>query len=162
MERIEPGGYFPSRRTGSGSAETRKKGRLGGGFLSFLRSSEDAATAKASEPRLEVLSEEEVQALLDEIHQAGDRLKDNPTMTNTLAYKEAVQDFLSGVVGGGFGVEEHTSGSSIHKRKRFTLVQVINRKLERLAALMLESQQSQIDLLAKVEEINGLLVDLMH
>jgi uncharacterized protein YaaR (DUF327 family) len=38
----------------------------------------------------------------------------------------------------------------------------VDRKLEQLAAGILAGQHSQMDILARVEEINGLLVDLLQ
>ena len=63
---------------------------------------------------------------------------------------------------GAFDVEEHQSGGNILKRKRFTLVRQIDQKVERLVAGILQSQGRQLDILARLEEIDGMLVDLMH
>jgi len=57
--------------------------------------------------------------------------------------------------------EETTSGANIMKRKRFTLVKVIDEKLEALAASVLAAQKEQIAILAQIDEINGLLVNLV-
>jgi uncharacterized protein YaaR (DUF327 family) len=48
------------------------------------------------------------------------------------------------------------------KRKKFTQVEIIDQKLEQLAAGILSNQKDQLGLLGKIEEINGLLVDLLH
>ena len=58
-------------------------------------------------------------------------------------------------------VEETTSGANILKRKRFTLVRVIDEKLDALAATVLAGQKEQISILAQIDQINGLLVDLI-
>ncbi|MDR0450835.1 MAG: YaaR family protein [Treponema sp.] len=42
------------------------------------------------------------------------------------------------------------------------MVQVVDRKLEEMAARLLSDQLSQLELLARLEEINGLLVDLLQ
>jgi uncharacterized protein YaaR (DUF327 family) len=42
------------------------------------------------------------------------------------------------------------------------LIQVVDQKLEQLAAGILTGQASQLELLARVDEIAGLLVDLLH
>jgi uncharacterized protein YaaR (DUF327 family) len=39
---------------------------------------------------------------------------------------------------------------------------VVDRKLEEMAARLLSDQLSQLELLARLEEINGLLVDLLQ
>jgi uncharacterized protein YaaR (DUF327 family) len=45
--------------------------------------------------------------------------------------------------------------------KAFHIVQVVDRKLDGLAAEILAGQVTQLELLAKLEEITGLLVDLL-
>jgi uncharacterized protein YaaR (DUF327 family) len=65
------------------------------------------------------------------------------------------------VVDRSFTVTERTSGGNVLRRKKFTQVQVIDEKLEQLAAGILANQKNQLALLAKIEEINGLLVDLI-
>jgi uncharacterized protein YaaR (DUF327 family) len=47
-------------------------------------------------------------------------------------------------------------------RTGFHLIQVVDRKLEQLAAGILAGQTSQLKLLARINEIAGLLIDLLH
>ena len=58
-------------------------------------------------------------------------------------------------------LEEKISGVNILRRKKFTLVKVIDKKLESLAAEVLKNQRDQIGILSAIEEINGLLVNLI-
>jgi len=58
-------------------------------------------------------------------------------------------------------LEEKSSGAGVLKRKRFTQIRVIDQKLERLVAELLADQHRQLDILGRVNEINGLLVDLL-
>ncbi len=99
--------------------------------------------------------------LLDDVHSAGDALKEKPLPDNIVAYKNAVRSFVRYVVERTYTVTESVSGGNILKRKKFTQVRVIDEKLEQLAAGILSNQRPQLGLLEKIEEINGLLVDLM-
>ncbi len=113
-------------------------------------------------PHLEGLPHEKIlEALLDEVHSAGDVLKEKQLPDTIVAYKEAVRHFVRYIVSRTFDVTETISGTNILKRKKFTQVQVIDEKLEQLAAGILSNQRSQMNLLGRIEEINGLLVDLM-
>jgi len=108
------------------------------------------------------LSPEKIlEALLDEVHSAGDKLKDKQLPDNIVGYKNAVRSFMKYIVDRSYEVTESTSGGNILKRKKFTQVQIIDQKLEQLAAGILSNQKDQLSLLGKIEEINGLLVDLM-
>ncbi len=102
-----------------------------------------------------------LEELLDGVFGAGDALKAAPTVDTIREYRSRVRAFLAYVVERVLAVEETTSGVNIMKRKRFTLVKVIDAKLEELAASVLAMQKEQLGILARVDEINGLLVDLV-
>jgi uncharacterized protein YaaR (DUF327 family) len=124
--------------------------------LLFEKAGELAAPAKL------LPSEESLQRLLDGVHSAGDTLSKRPFPEEIKAYKQAVRNFVNYVVENSFDTEEHTSGANLLKRKKFTLVQVIDKKLEELAAAIMRGQADQIAILARTDEIRGLLIDLME
>jgi hypothetical protein len=142
--------------------KTKDKDRVRGAkppaFSSLL---EEARTEATESPALELPpSEEALRALLDDVHESGERLKEKPFPEEIKRYKAAVRNFLHYIVENGYTVEEHVGGKNILKRKKLTLIQVVDRKLEQLAAGILAGQSSQLDILARVDEIAGLLVDL--
>jgi len=148
------------------ASEKKDKGKLGiRRFDRILRDELDDKidSAKESIPaHLAGLPPEKIlESLLDDVHSAGDQLKDKPLPDNIVAYKNAVRSFIRYIVDRTYTVTESTSGGNILKRKKFTQVQVIDQKLEQLAAGILSNQRPQLGLLEKIEEINGLLVDLM-
>jgi hypothetical protein len=102
-----------------------------------------------------------IEELLDGVFAAGDQLKSAPTIDAIRAYRQKVRAFVKYAVDHMLSVEETTSGANIMKRKRFTLVKVIDEKLDNLAASVLASQREQLTILAQIDEINGLIVDLI-
>jgi len=106
------------------------------------------------------LSEDSLHELLDGVHNAGDALSKRPFPPEIAAYREAVRNFVHYVVENTYDTEEQTSGVSVLKRKKFTLIQVIDTKLEGMAAAILRGQINQLEILEKLDEIKGLLVDL--
>ncbi len=104
----------------------------------------------------------ELEELLDTVHDKGEELKREPTLANIRVYKRAVRGFLAYVVKRGLVAEEHVSGTNVLKRKKFTLLKIVDRKLEQLAAGVLRGQQEQLRILKQVDEIHGLLVDLLQ
>jgi uncharacterized protein YaaR (DUF327 family) len=107
-------------------------------------------------------SEAAVQELLDAVRSAGDDLKQRPLPDEILRYKKAVRNFLHHVVQNSYEVKE--SQTMLRKKKELrphVQVQVVDRKLEQLAAGILAGQVSQLELLSKLEEITGLLVDMV-
>lgn len=153
-------------KSGSGRAgETKKKEKSGiHRFAQLVKSEviEPAPEDAAIPAHLAGLSPEKVlECLLDDVHSAGDLLKEKQLPDNIVAYKNAVRSFMKYVVDRSYTVTERTSGGNILKRKKFTQVQIIDQKLEQLAAGILSNQRDQLGLLGKIEEINGLLVDLL-
>jgi uncharacterized protein YaaR (DUF327 family) len=104
---------------------------------------------------------ENLEELLDEVHQRGEMLADSQSLENIKRYRQAVSAFLSYVVDNMFTVEEQTSGGNIQRRKRFTQVKIIDRKLESLLQGVLQNQVKQLDVLERINEIRGLLIDLV-
>jgi uncharacterized protein len=102
-----------------------------------------------------------LEELLDDVFAAGDHLKSAPTLEAIKDYRQKVKAFVKYAVEHSIAVEETTSGANILKRKRFTLVKVIDEKLESLALSVLAAQKEQLTILAQIDEINGLLVNFM-
>ncbi len=116
---------------------------------------------------IESVSSEEfpLEELLDEIHEAGDYLKQSPTMTAVMEYKKSVKRFIKYIVGHGLELVEQEGvkfANPMKKQKKYTIIRVIDQKLEKLAAGIMQNQKSQLEMLEAVNEINGLLVDLLQ
>ncbi|NBC29351.1 MAG: DUF327 family protein [Spirochaetes bacterium] len=160
MERIENDGFFSFRRNARRERARRGEAPKAPDFGSiFQREVEEPAFDPNSR---DDVSSEEIEQLLDSIHELGDELLQKGTFTAVQNYREAVKSFVRRTVSQTLNVEEHTSGGNVLNRKRFSIVQVIDQKLDRLVQGMLQSQSSQMELMSRVEEIHGLLVDLSH
>jgi uncharacterized protein YaaR (DUF327 family) len=122
------------------------------------------------------VSEETLNVLMDEGRSAGDTLRDRPFPEEILRYKKAVRDFMHYIVENCYSLE-HEAGiqkferpgykgplwtDEAKKRKAYTKVQVIDKKLEDMAAMLLSGQKQQLEIAARLEEIKGLLIDLLE
>jgi hypothetical protein len=160
MERIESlDGSYLSRRS------RRKKNKSGKTLRSSSFASVVEQTASGQSPLFDLddggAHGENLEELLDEVHQSGEALIERQSMENIKRYRQAVREFLDYVVSKMLSVEEKTSGGDVLRRKRFTQVKVIDGRLERLVAEVLQSQGRQLNLLDKINEIRGLLIDLV-
>ncbi len=99
---------------------------------------------------------------LDQVHQLGEQLSNNPTLSGVKQYKEAVRKFLHLIVKGCYRIDEKTSSKGILNRKKYTQIRVIDEKLERLAIEVMQGQREQLEILRRVDEIYGALVDLLQ
>ncbi|HOT62333.1 MAG TPA: DUF327 family protein [Treponemataceae bacterium] len=154
-------------QSGAHRAQTARKEKpsvrkFDGVLRERLSDAEEASEAELPGNIAGLGTDEALSALLDEVHSAGDVLKERQTPETIMAYKSAVRTFVRFVVDRAFTVTETTSGGNVLKRKKFTQVEIIDQKLEQLAAGILSNQKDQLGLLGKIEEINGLLVDLLH
>jgi len=121
-------------------------------------------------------SEETINLLMDEVRDAGDILKSRPLPEEILRYKQAVRSFINYVVKNSYSLEHEKGLPKFLKpgftgqrgtpeamsQKRHTIIMVIDKKLEDLAAMLLTSQSQQLGLISRLEEIKGLLIDLLQ
>jgi uncharacterized protein YaaR (DUF327 family) len=126
-------------------------------------------------PNLPV-SEETLNYLMDEVRSTGDSLRERPFPDEIFRYKKAVRDFMHYVVENCYSVGHETGIPKFLKagyrgkrgtpeamsQLRYTKVQVIDKKLEDLAAVLLSGQTRQLEIASRLEEIKGLLVDLLE
>jgi uncharacterized protein YaaR (DUF327 family) len=160
MDRIESldGSYLSGRSRRKKSKSTKKLKTQ-----SFDSVVEEAAQEQSPYFDLDDHSEhrENLEELLDEVHEIGEILVESQSLENIKRYRRAVRSFLDYIVSNMLAVEEQISGNNILRRKRFTQVKIIDGRLERLVAEVLQNQGKQLDLLERIDEIHGLLVDLI-
>ncbi len=133
-------------------------------FFSLLGKSEENGDIDNSAALLqkEADREAEIGKQLDEIHSLGQQLTKRQSMETIKAYKAAVKKLLMDYLNNGMELEEQISSRNILQQKKYLILRVIDEKLEKLVVGVLQTQVKQIDLLTKLEELQGLLVDLLH
>ena len=157
---------FSSTNTGlkAEAKKTRTKGGVSGGVRTLFSRVLENAVQEAGElgPLRELEpSDEALTELMDAVHSAGSDLKDRPFHDEILRYKRAVRDFIHYVVENGIATEKIQTPHREHRNlKPYTQIQVIDHKLEELAAAILSGQTTQLERVSKIDEIKGLLVDL--
>jgi uncharacterized protein len=137
-------------------------------FSSVLKKNIDAQElAEAGFPsEIAGLSVEAAAGLLkDRMDAAGDRLTGEMSADAFSEYRLAINQFIRYIVKNTFVLEQHKrpgiSRRTGLKRDPLIQIQVINQKLDQLAADMLANHAEKLKLLARVNEIQGLVVDLM-
>jgi len=99
-------------------------------------------------------------AMVDEITEQGKRLSRTPTYREMKAYKVLVQQFVQEAINNAFKLQTRSGWDRRGRQKIYTLVQQIDTTLAELAELMKEGQQNQLEILARLDAIRGMLVDL--
>ena len=148
----------PTAKKGRRSSETAKPG-----FLSFLGKAETADVPVSSSGEARATTEAQIEVFLDEVYATGQELSRNPSPENVVAYKKAVGRFIRLVVDGSVELSE-TEGRMRKdmKKPKYAILHVVDEKLEKLGAYVLSNQKDKLEILRKVDELHGLLVDLKH
>jgi len=97
---------------------------------------------------------------LEEVDEYARRLKESPVMENLLRYKRRVRAILRFLVQQSYDVQENTVYDLYGRRRLLVLVESIDQKLEELTWDFLNKQSSSLDLVSRLDEIRGLLLDL--
>jgi hypothetical protein len=95
--------------------------------------------------------------LLAEIDEQGRRLEAHPVAGEVARYRDLVGRFLREAV----DQFSHTDRQMDHRNRVFTLVKEVDRQLAELTESVLGGQGKPLGLLGKLEQIRGMLVDLL-
>ena len=139
--------------------KTRKKAPVGRRL--FVDAVREAHEAEVSADGGRGSGRRSLEELLDEVHSSGSELLEAQSMAAIKRYRDAVKAFLALVKDRMLALEQKSSGMGVVKRKRFVQIRVVDQKLERLVSELLASQHRQLDILGRINEIGGLLVDLL-
>ena len=118
----------------------------------------------------------EVRDLVSEIDKRGQALIDNPTIPHARRYKQAVASLLKKALSLSKQVEKVSGRRNLNlaqalssalgddgdpQEKTYVIVNTIDEKTDRLVNAILKNETGRIDLAASVNEIKGLVVDLL-
>ncbi len=136
--------------------------------LKKKKSSESSGVSTRQSPFMDKLLEAtevkeinlELDKLVEEIDTVGRRFGKKPDIENLTEYKSLIKAFLDTVLDKILKVKEKMGHRSWVKQKVYITVEKINEKLEQLTSHVLNKEKENINLLATLDEIRGLLVDL--
>ena len=106
------------------------------------------------------LQRETLQTLFLEIETQGDKLIQTQTVKELQQYKQLVQRFVQEAVHFGMALKQSRGWNQQGRMQTLSLVKTIDEHLLELTEAVLEKGKSSIDLLEKVGEIKGLLINL--
>jgi len=106
------------------------------------------------------MSKNRVQSLLQELNQQESRLSQSRSLPDLMAYKQTIRDFLQEVVQNGLSLQEHSGSQPNGREKRLKIIKQVDQHLLELSEQVLEKQAPTVELLGKMGEIKGLLVNL--
>lgn len=102
-------------------------------------------------------SKEEIELYMKEIKSIGEKVVANQNYSDVVNYKRAIKSYLKSVVDYMYSLNQD---SSFWDGNYFKTVKIVDEKLESITKELLYDQKDNIDLATKIDEINGLLVDM--
>ncbi|MEG6615920.1 YaaR family protein [Peptococcaceae bacterium 1198_IL3148] len=102
-------------------------------------------------------TKQQLKEMLDKIKDLGNKLKQQITPENVMEYKEQIREYLAYVL------------KNYHKIKRvrsvdysnlYLRIEIIDQEVEQLTNHFLSEQQDTLEVIAKVDKIAGLLLDI--
>ncbi len=104
--------------------------------------------------------QERLATLYDDIKATGAKLTERLSLTDLKEYRAKVSEFMNEVV---TNSHEFSRENFLDKRGRhrvYGIVKHVDKNLDELAAELMKSEKDKMGILAKVDEINGLLIDV--
>ncbi len=104
--------------------------------------------------------QERLSSLYDDIKATGAKLTERLSLTDLKEYRAKVSEFMNEVV---TNSHEFSRENFLDKRGRhrvYGIVKHVDKNLDELAAELMKSEKDKMGILAKVDEINGLLIDV--
>ena len=102
-------------------------------------------------------TQRQIQEMVDKIKIAGQQLKSSATEEHIRQYKDHIKDYLTFVLKNYHKIKHDRS---INYSTIYTRVEVINKEVEELTTRLLSEEKGNIDIVAEVDKISGLLLDV--
>ncbi|MBB6674886.1 YaaR family protein [Cohnella nanjingensis] len=141
-------GYFPLNNTVQRN-ETNARPAQTQNFGDFMKQSDEGR------------SHEELQRKLEDIRLQGDRLMRSMTVRELKLYRIMVKSFLEDTVKRGIGLKETKGWDRRGRGKRYKILEEVDTMLVAMGEELLLSEEGRLELLQKVGEIRGLLINLV-
>lgn len=157
-------------------------------FSDILKTEEanNEFAAKGLPPEIQNMSLDEAAVYLrDQVDEAGNALSSSMTLENLANFKKAIKDFMNFVEINNFSKSNprdvrlemlrkkgkdylpptqsfSTYNTQPRKMNDKVLIQVINEKLDQITRDMLQTQTDNLKMLNSINELKGLVIDLLH
>ncbi|MGI6192245.1 MAG: YaaR family protein [Christensenellales bacterium] len=102
-----------------------------------------------------------VEDLKDRIFKQGETIKRKADLSEFVQYRKLIAELLEVVASNAYACARTTALDSRGRRNVFVLIKKINVRLDELAQQILQEQKENLRLLETVDEIRGLLLDVL-
>ncbi|WP_456265954.1 MULTISPECIES: YaaR family protein [unclassified Bacillus (in: firmicutes)] len=129
--------------------------------LQAMKGSQTSASFKASmETQSGKLRLEQLTVMLSDIEVFGKKLAKSRNLKDLARFKGLVKRFVKETVDNGLNIETSRSFDIYGNTRTLALVKALDEKLVELTEEMMDQEKPSIDLLERIGEIKGLLINL--
>lgn len=108
----------------------------------------------------EKLHGEQITRLLGDISTAGDRIARSRNMRDMARFKMLIRRFLKEAVESGLELKQSHTWNQYGEGRQLKVVSTVDKKILELSRDLLDDEKTAIELLEKIGEIKGLLINL--
>ena len=98
--------------------------------------------------------------LLDKIQSQGKVLAKTRNLKELKKYKSLVKNFMEEAVDSSLELKQNSCWNQRGKHRVLVLVETVDKRVEELTELLLTAESKTLDILDKLDEIRGLLIDM--
>lgn len=104
--------------------------------------------------------QETLSRMIDEIGEQGNKLANHMDIRDVRVYRTMISDFLGEVVANSHKFSRDNFLDKRGRHRVYGIVKLIDQKVDELARELIRSEASHLEILEKVGEIQGLLLDI--
>jgi uncharacterized protein YaaR (DUF327 family) len=111
------------------------------------------------------IEEQELQArltlLMEDITQQGKRLSKHMDVRDMRKYRQLIKDFMNEIVNRSHKFSRENFLDRRGRHRVYGMIKLIDQNLDELALALIKDEKDQIDILSKIDEIRGILLDII-
>ena len=104
---------------------------------------------------------EKLSGLMDEITEQGKKISEHMDIRDMKKYRGLVKDFMNEVVNRSHKFSRENFLDHRGRHRVYGIIRLIDENLDELAQELVEDEKNQIDILSRIGEIEGLLLDIL-
>jgi len=102
----------------------------------------------------------DLEKLMAEVDESAKKLARSCTLNDLKNYKRAVRNFLERTIKNAYETKDEAGWDRMGRQKLYVLIKKVDENLEELSRRVLNEQNDSLNILEKLDEIRGLLVDM--
>lgn len=108
----------------------------------------------------EAMFQERLDNLLKDIGEQSKKMLNGYNIKDLVRYKEMVKKYLKEAMERMYKLKEQAGWDRRGRHKIYSIIEVVDKELEELTGLFMAEQKDSIQILKKLDEIKGLLLDV--